>query len=147
MHCLSHYSFPSFPPGLSLYIICLSLSKPQGPYLLSPDRCFKPTLSYSLYFTGQEWTEVSSSALRGVGLATHLPVHTCSSWAASHLHQSKQQHWVQPSQSPESEALRLSSLRFVVRTVRVQVRLAWHVPNWPCGRAHSCFEFDLGRIV
>lgn len=108
MYCF--YSFPSFPPGLSLYIICLSLNKPQGPYLLSPERHFKPNLSYSLFYRSGVSRGVPFSSQRCGFSHTLTCSHLSSSRAASHLHQTKQQHWVQPSQSLGSEALHLSSL-------------------------------------
>lgn len=145
MYCLSHYSSPSLPPGLSLYIICLSLNKPQGPYLLSSGRHFKPNLSYSLCFTGQQWAEVSPSAPRGDGLATHLPVHSklllsCFSSAsnktvAMSATKPRSRFW-----SPSS-LISQTSLRFVVRTIRAHV-----VPGMTCSQSvlwQSTFLFGV----
>lgn len=92
-YCPSHNSLPSFPSGLSLYLICPTLHTQHWPYLLSPERHFKPSrVTHSGLQVRSEQTIQLGSQKCGFS-NTLICSHISTFWTASHLQKTKQWHW------------------------------------------------------
>lgn len=85
----------AFPPSLQAfhYLICPTLHKQHWPYLLSPERHFKPSwVTHSGLQVGSEQSVQLGSQRCGFS-NTLICSHISSLWTASHLQKTKQWHW------------------------------------------------------